>query len=250
MTISFGSAQTGGMPVRVTAVTQATAQLLHTAPVGAATPDLVKVLVNNLTSVSQRVTIVIDDGVTERLIAEDVPVRPGLFPILSGRSVPLNQANTVSIFASNADAIEAYAEVDDQTTATGAGGLASQQVFMGHVDMTGVTSASRYRANGLVASATEANHQIKMSRAGVLRNLRAAAGTAVNGAADVDVTVRVNGAGTALTLNFVNGDGTTDKTDTDSVQVAAGDLVTFQVTETAGVDPQAVFEASVEFADS
>jgi len=43
MTISFGSAQTGGMPVRVTAVSLATAQLLHTAPVGAATPDLVKV---------------------------------------------------------------------------------------------------------------------------------------------------------------------------------------------------------------
>jgi hypothetical protein len=84
-------------------------------------------------------------------------------------------------------------------------------------------------------------------RAGILRNLCAVASAAVGTTASVDVTVRKNGAATALTLNFLNADGTTAKTDTDSVAVAAGDLVCFEVKETANVAPAANFHAGVEY---
>jgi hypothetical protein len=258
--LSFGNGQTNGLPLLITAITALTAQLLHTAPAGAATPNVIKLLACNLDEGTPAtpsagailpdghlVTVLIQDvgAATTRTIKQMIPVESGLFPILeNGKEIILNGTCTVKVYADEASMVQVTAIVDDQADVAG---VASQVVASGLV--AAVQAASRFAVGTQAGTgtATEANANIMMPRAGTLRNLRAKADAAVGGGATVTVAVRVNGVSSALSLTLANADGTAVKSDTtDSVAVAIGDLVTFSVaTDNAGA-PAANIQASVE----
>lgn len=82
---------------------------------------------------------------------------------------------------------------------------------------------------------------------GSLSSLKAKADTTVTGLASVDVTVFKNGVATALKVTIAAADTTTLKTSAGPVAVVAGDLITFEVAETADVAPVANFQAAVKF---
>lgn len=244
--LTFGSGQVNGLPLVITAIAFANRQTLHTAPVGAATPNVIKINASNLDDAAHTIHVEIESagGAELRTIVQALPVQKGLFPVLEeGKEIILNGTCTVKVWADEADMVQVTAIVDDQADVAG---VASQVIASGLV--AAVQNASRFAVGTQAGTgtATEANAQIVMPRAGTLRNLRANADVAVGGGATVTVSVRVNGANTALLLTFDNADGTTAKTDTDSVAVAAGDLVTFGVvTDNVGA-PAANFQAAVE----
>jgi hypothetical protein len=115
-----------------------------------------------------------------------------------------------------------------------------------------VKNAARYAvgAMGGVGQATLANGEIRIPAAGSLSTFSAAPDVAVDGLASVNVSVFINGVASALTATFVNADGTTAKTAAGPVAVAAGNLITFEVIETADVTPVAKFQASAKFTAS
>lgn len=131
--------------------------------------------------------------------------------------------------------------------ADGADGASIAVIVSGLV--AAVQNAARYAvgAQGGVGQATLANGEIMIPVDGSLSDFITAPNAAVTGLASVDVTVFVNGVATALTANFLNADGTTAKTAAGPVAVVAGDLVAFEVKETADVAPVANFHASVKF---
>jgi hypothetical protein len=246
---TFGSGQTNGLPLLLTAITFAARQTLHTAPAGSATPNIVRVRAFNDDAVTPHtVTIAIEDalGAVLTSVTAVVPVSAGAYDVLgeSGTPLILNGACTLKVYADAASLVRVVAEVDDQADVAG---IASQVIASGLV--AAVQNASRFAvgAQGGTGQATEANANIIMPRAGTLRNLRATASAAVGGGATVTVAVRVNGASSALSLTLANADGTAVKSDTvDSVAVAVGDLVTFSVaTDNAGA-PAANIHAAVE----
>lgn len=127
------------------------------------------------------------------------------------------------------------------------GGGATQVISSGLV--AAVQNASRFAvgAQGGVGNATEALTNILIPRAGVLSTLMAKADAAVGGGATVTVTVRKNGVATGLTLTFVNADGTGRKSISTPVLVAAGDLITFDITTDNAGAPASNMQAGVEF---
>lgn len=253
MTISFGSAQTNGLPLLVTAVTSGTRQTLHTFPSGSNTPNLVQIFAQNVdTSLFHTLYVAFEDsGATVlRLFTVNVPVNSGLFDVLGAAAgnesicqLIANGASTIKVYADTASVLNVYARVDDQSQVAGT----VQGVFSGLV--AAVQNANRFACpapGGGVGTATEANANIIAPRAGTIKNLAAKADAAVGGGATVTVAVRKNGATTALSLTFANADGTTLKTDTDAVTFAQGDLLTFLVAcDNAGA-PAANFQAAAE----
>jgi hypothetical protein len=261
--LSFGNGQTNGLPLLITTGLSAlTAQLLHTAPAGAATPNVIRLLASNIDQGSPAipnqsimavapaghlVTVLIQDvgAATTRTITQMIPVESGLFPILEeGREIVLNGTCTVKVFADAASMIQVTAIVDDQADVAG---IASQVISSGLI--AAARNANRFGVGvqGGAGDATEANGQIMVPRAGTLRNLRVFPDIAVTAPAIVTVVVRKNGVGTALALQFDNAAGVTPQIDTDSVAVAAGDLITFLVVCDDGAAPAANFQAAVEF---
>ena len=123
MTISFGTAQTNGLPLLVTAITQGTRQLLHTFPAGSATPNMVTLYAWNLTAAPATLHIDIEDsgGTVLRELTVGVPVGSGLFKVLSAdntEDVALiqNGGNTIKVWADIASALGVSAGVDNQDT--------------------------------------------------------------------------------------------------------------------------------------
>ena len=264
MTISFGNGQTNGLPLLITTgLDAATAQLLHTAPAGAATPNVIRILASNIDQGSPAVpnlsimavapaghlvTVLIADaaGTTVRTIKQMIPVESGLFPILEeGREIVLNGTCTIKVFADAASMVQLTAIVDDQSSVAGA---VSQNIASGLV--AAVQNASRFAvsAQGGTGQTTAPNGAIAVARAGTLRNLGAKADVAVGGGATVTVSVFKNGVITALVLTLVNADGTTWKQTAGApVTVVAGDLITFSIaTDNAGA-PAANISAAAEF---
>lgn len=252
MTISFGSAQTNGLPLLVTATTSAGRQLLHTFPAGSATPNLVQIFAQNLdTSLYHTLYLAFEDsGATVlRLFTVNVPVNSGLFDVLGAAAgneviceLIANGASTIKVYADTASVLAVYARVDDQASTAGQ----VQGIFSGLV--AAVQNANRFAVNaqGGTGNATEANANVMMPRAGTIKNLAAKSDAAVGGGATVTVAVRINGASTALLLTFANADGTNLKTDTDAVSFAQGDLITFLVScDNAGA-PAANLQAAAE----
>lgn len=243
--ITFGSGQTNGLPLLITATTEAGRQTLHTAPAGSAVPHRVKVsaaVIPGQIATNLRIVIENTGGTVLRTIR--AYVKGNAFLPCMDEDLELNGACKVTAYAETASICMVTAEVDDQANVAG---TAVQAISSGLV--AAVQNAARYAvgAQGGTGNATEANAQIQIPRAGVLRNLRAVASAALGTTSAVSVTVRLNGAATLLTLDFLNADGTTAKTDTDVVQVAAGDLVCFEIKETANVAPAAGFQASAEY---
>jgi hypothetical protein len=248
MSTSFGSGQTSGLPLLLTTgLTQATAETLHTAVGGAATPEKIKIFAINQDTVVHTVGVEIAIGATKRTFTQVLGLEAGLQPLLEDgdRELVLNGGATVKIWTDTASKVSVVAQVDNQADAAG---TSSQALFSGLI--ASVQNASRFGAGtgvGGVGTATEANAQILIPKAGTLSGLAAAASAAVGGGATVTVSVRINGVNTALLLTFANADGTTLKTDTDSVAVAAGDLVTFGVVcDNAGA-PAADFQAACQY---
>ncbi len=251
MTISFGSGQTNGLPLLITAITQGTRQLLHTFPVGSATPNVVRLMAWNFTSAPAVLNVAIEDsGATLlRLLTLSIPVGGGLFDILSADNgtgdvaLVQNGASTIKVYSDIASALGVSCSVNDQSSTSGP---VSQNVASGLV--AAVQNANRFAvsAQGGTGQATEANANIQMARAGTLRNLRAVMDATIGGGATVTVSVRKNGVTTALSLAFTAANTTVAQTDTDSVTFVAGDLITFLVnTDNAGA-PAANVQASVE----
>jgi hypothetical protein len=262
--LSFGNGQTNGLPLLITTGLDAlTAQLLHTAPAGAATPNVIRILASNIDQgvvavpnlsiaaaapVGHLVTVLIQDvgAATTRTIKQMIPVESGLFPILEeGREIILNGTCTVKVFADAASMIQVTAIVDDQSEVAGA---VSQTIGSGLI--AAVQAASRFgvNANGGVGQAAVANGSVAVARAGTLRNLGAKVDGAVGGGATITVSVFKNGVTTAQSLTLANADGTTWKQTAGApITVAAGDLISFSIaTDNAGA-PAANVSAAVEF---
>lgn len=251
MTISFGSGQTNGLPLLVTAITQGTRQLLHTFPAGSATPNIAAIFAWNLGTAPIVANIAVEDsgGTILRLITVGIPVGGGLFDLLSADngvgevSLIQNGASTIKVWADQASVLGLSCRINDQSTTTGP---VSQIVASGLV--AAVQNANRFSVNAQtgVGQATEANTNIQMPRAGTLRNLRAVMDATIGGGATVTVSVRKNGVTSALSLAFTAANTTVAQTDTDSVAVVAGDLITFLVAcDNAGA-PAANVQASFE----
>lgn len=247
--LSFGNGQTNGLPLLITTgLTAGTAQLLHTAPAGSATPNVVKINASNLDTLGHTVTVLIQDvgAATTRTITQTIPVESGFFPILeAGQEIVLNGTCTVKVYADAANMVQVTAIVDDQSSVAGA---VSQTIGSGLV--AAVQNASRFAvcAQGGTGQTTAPNGAIAVSRAGTIRNLGAKADGAVGGGATVTVSVFKNGVTTAQSLTLANADGTTWKqTAGAAITVVAGDLITFSfATDNAGA-PAANISAAVEF---
>jgi hypothetical protein len=243
--ITFGSGQTNGLPLLITATTEAGRQTLHTAPAGSATPHRVRVSAAMIVGqIATNLRIVVEDTGGTVLRTVRAYVKGQAMTRCMEEDFELNGACKVTVYAETASICMVTAEVDDQANVSG---TAVQAISSGLV--AAVQNAARYAvgAQGGAGNATEANAQIQIPRAGVLRNMRAVASAALGTTSAVSVTLRKNGAATLLTLDFLNADGTTAKTDTDVVQVAVGDLICFEVKETANVAPAANFQVSVEY---
>jgi hypothetical protein len=243
--ITFGSGQTNGLPLLVTAITEAGRQTLHTAPAGSATPHRVALraaLVPGAADTMLSVVVANSGGTTLRTL--DVLVTSTNLKRVIEDDIELNGSCVVGVYAAAASVVAVAAEVDDQSNVVG---TAVQAICSGLVAAVQNVACYAVGAQGGTGDGTEANAQIQIPRAGILRNLRAVPSAAMGTTASVDVTVRKNGAATALTVNFLNADGTTAKTDTDSVAVAAGDLICFEIKETANAAPASNLQASVEY---
>lgn len=251
MTISFGSGQTNGIPLLLTATTLGAAQTIHTFPAGAATPNLLSLYATNASDVGVSLTLTLYDTVPAAVWTQTVvvPARSTLQPVFDNGSVEAdliaNGTCVLKAHASTASVLSISATVDNQSTTTG---TVCQNFASGLV--AAVQNANRFAfpaAQGGVGTATEANANQMIARAGIVRNLKAKADAAVGGGATVTVAVRVNGASSALSVTIANAQGTTVQSDTDSVAVAIGDLVTFLVaTDNAGA-PAANIHAACEY---
>ena len=236
---TFGSGQTSGLPLLLTT----TAQVLHTAVAGGGTPERITVLAL-ASDAKVRVNIGVYNGATlvaqqSRLISNvvDSGFEQPSFPELV-----LNGGMVVKAWVDGGTAY-VTAVVDNQGDVAG---VASQIIVSGLV--AAVQNASRFAVNaqGGTGNATEANAQVLIPRAGILRNLRAVASATIGGGATVTVSIRKNGAATALSIALAAADTTVMATDTDSITVAAGDLITFSIATTNDGAPAANIQASVE----
>ena len=244
MTITKGSGQgSGGKGLLVTAITAGTAQTLHTAVAGTASTQLLKVIVvnNDATAVDVTVRFEPSDASAAVEITEKIPAQSGGFiPVPQNLGLPINDTMVVKVYASAASQAIVWAQVDDQASLG-----AKQHLLTGEVTLVQNTDA--FRMNGVASSATEADHQVLIPVAGTITNLRARALSGIGGGATVTVTVRVNGADTALSFTYAAAQGTTLVADTDSVVVAAGDLVTINfATDNAGA-PADTMQGAIEF---
>lgn len=250
MTVSFGSGQTNGAPLLITAITLGTAQTLHTCPVGAATPNVIGLYAFNSAEVGVVVSISLYDSAAAliRTFTKAVGAKAFLQPLLDEGTdeadLILNGTIGVKVHADTASVISIVARVDNQV---GTSAAAAENIPSGLI--ASVQNANRFGTfvNGGVGDATEVNGNIMMRAAGTLRNLAAKASAAVGAGAIVTVAVRINAVSSALSLTFANADGTAVKTDSDSVAVAAGDLVTFLVGCDNGGVPAAGMQAAVDF---
>jgi len=257
MTITFGSAQTNGRPLIITAVTSGTRQLLHTFPAGSSTPNLVSISVLNLdtnvvTNGNHTLFLTIEDnlGTILATMQEAIPAQPGLYQAFSDaingvlNQLALNGASLIKVYADTANALAVMARVDNQA---GAGGTTVQNIASGLV--AAVQNANRFSINaqGGTGQATEANAAVMIGRAGTLQNLRAKVDVNVGGGATITVAVRVNGVTSALLVTIALAQTTVIQLSALAISVASGDLVDFLIaTDNAGA-PAANVQASVEY---
>lgn len=252
MTISFGTGQTSGAPLLLTAITLGTAQIVHTFPAGSATPNLLTLYATNASDVGVALTLALYDAIGPTVVwtqTVQVGARASVQPVFDNGSaladLIANGTCVLKAYAATASVISLSATVDNQSTTTG---TVCAALYSGLV--AAVQNASRFACpapGGGVGTATELNANVLIPRAGILRNLKAVASAAVGGGATVTVAVRVNGVSSALSIAIANAQGTTLQSDTDSVAVAVGDLVTFLVScDNAGA-PAANIQASCEY---
>jgi len=251
MTISFGTGQTNGIPLLLTAVTLGTAQIVHTFPAGAATPNLLSLFATNASDNGVGLTLALYDNTAALVWTQTLQIgaRASLAPVFDQGSLEAdliaNGTCVLRAYASSASVISLSATVDNQSETTG---TVAQGMFSGLV--AAVQNANRFALpapGGGVGTATEVNANVLIPRAGILRNLSAKADATIGAGATVTVAVRINGATSALSIAFTDADTTTLKSDTDSVAVAVGDLVTIMVACDNGAAPAANMQAGFEY---
>ncbi len=235
---TFGSGQTSGQPLLLTS----TAQVVHTAPAGSATPHRVSVSVQ--AQANANVTLEVYNSSGTKVATVTRLVKPDV-----GADFDTLDLNGTSVVKASTDGTGVYliAEVDDQTDVAG---TSCQNLASGLV--AAVQNASRHAvgAQGGTGQATEANANITIAKAGIIRNMRVVSDATVGGGATVTVTLRINGADSGLQQTLAAADTTVAKTDTDSVAVAAGDKVCFKVAcDNAGA-PAANIHACAEYVAS
>lgn len=240
-----GSGQTNGLPLVLTALAAASAQLLHTAPAGSGTPHAIDIsaINNDPTGGAHSVTLLIkkSDGTLISTIAASIPASPAKTTVVTG--LILNGSATISAFTDSPSAVALTASISDQANVAGS---VSTPLCSGLV--AAVINASRYAmgAQGGTGQATIANAQWKAPRAGVIRNFRSSADAAVGTTAVVTAGIYVNGVLSSLSNTHANADGTADKVNTGAIAVAAGDLITFGFA-TTNVAPAANMHGAAEF---
>jgi len=250
MTILFGTGQTNGAPLVITALTLGTAQTVHTAPAGAATPNLIDLFASNSSDVGVLLTIALFDSGATLIRSFSLMIGAKSFnqPVLDQGDIEaeliLNGTITVRAFAATASVLTVAVRVDNQSTTTG---TVSDNFASGLV--AAVQNANRFAfpaPQGGVGTATEANANQMIARAGILRNLSAKADANIGGGATVTVGIRVNGV-TVVSIPLTVTETTVLQTSTVSVPVVPGDLVTFIVScDNAGA-PAANFHAACEY---
>lgn len=251
MTISFGSGQTNGLPLLVTAITQGARQLLNTFPAGSSTPQRVAVVAQNYDTLPHTLFVAIEDsGATVlRLLTVGIPVGSGLIDVFANAQLGnaafdelvQNGASTIKVYADAANVLGVSARVDDQSNVAG---VVAQNIASGLV--AAVQNASRFAVNaqGGTGQTTAVNGNIMMNRAGTLSLLSAKSDATIGGGATITVAIFKNGA-SALTVTLNAASTTVLQTNTGSVAVVAGDLVTFSIaTDNAGA-PAANIHASM-----
>jgi hypothetical protein len=249
MTINFGSGQTSGAPLLITATTQAGAQTLHTAPVGAATPNIVDLFACNSSDTGVTLFVGLFDSLGSLIRTFSIGVGAKAFnePVLDSGDVDadliLNGTVSIGVWASVASVLSISARVDNQSSTTG---TVDQNIASGLV--AAVQNANRFAINaqGGTGQATEANANIMIDRAGILRNLRAKTDATVGGGATLTVGIRINGV-TAGSVTIAAAQAQALQLNSASFAVAVGDLVTFIVScDNAGA-PAANVHAAIEY---
>ena len=155
----------------------------HTAPAGSATPHKVSLKATNSDSAAHTLTVALlnSGGTTVESIVVAIPARavnfdvfgsaPGGFPIAGAQpsELVLNGTAVLKVSDDGAGKLSLSARVDDQASVAG---VASQVLASGLV--AAAQNAVRYGVGvqGGTGASAIANGQIKMSRAGVLKNLR------------------------------------------------------------------------------
>jgi hypothetical protein len=174
---TYGSGQTSGLPLAVTAV----AQTLHTAPSGSSTPHRCVVSVTGIISGSVSLQICNSSGVVQQTLVKSAGDPSPQFP-----SLTLNGGSILKVLATVGaqGTIQASADIDDQSAVAG---CLSVPLSSGLV--AAVQNASRFAmgAQGGTGQATRANAEHVMPRAGVLRNLYAVADATIGGGCTVTV---------------------------------------------------------------
>lgn len=138
-----------------------------------------------------------------------------------------------------------YKDTGIFSTNTGWARVGADEIVMGALTLGAVTAA-RYLAPGVgLLSASSTEIQLPVPRPGTMRNLRINCIAGV-GPGNVTVTVRKNGVATTLTVTMLN-TATSGSDTTHSFTVAAGDLISVQVTkDTLPVSAQANMAATFE----
>ena len=120
MPITPGSAQVNGAPLLLTALVIGAAQLLHTAPVGTATPNLISLFAFNSSDAAVLVTIALYDSGAAliRSFSKLVNAKAFMQPLLDDGDVEaefiLNGTIAIKAFADTASVVSLTARVNDQ----------------------------------------------------------------------------------------------------------------------------------------
>lgn len=259
--ITQGSAQTAGLPLIPTTQIAAvgvlplanTGLLIHTAPTGTATPNVISIFGINTDTVGRHATLAIfASGGTVPLVAwqVDVPINSGLYnltDVLGLTQLVLNGGSFIQAWTTVSGVLGFFVNVNTQTGGGSGGGTVAQVLASGLV--AGVVSASRYAMfqSGGTGQTTEANAQILSPGAGTVEKLSAVSSATMGAGSSVTCALRVNGVNSTQTVTLTSANGTTLVTTTGAPAVIAlGNLLDFVVTETLGVAPVANFQVTAE----
>ncbi len=114
----------------------------------------------------------------------------------------------------------------------------SGEVRVDLLDSRGFISGAnddRWAILGSGNSGSESGAQYHIPRGGTLKNLTVKPLSSLTSGSSVTITVRINGANTALAVTFTSADGINVKKDADEVAVNEGDLIAIRYQETGGV---------------
>jgi len=179
---------------------------------------------------------------TSLLGSGDVAVQATL---VSGTNI--KTVNSTSLLGSGDVAVQATLvsgtniKTINSTSLLGSGNIAiattDSTIFSGNPNATqGQNSTAYWCISGSLApSSTENFRNIVMPVAGTLKNLYIRNGTTQSGTGSIVFTLRKNGVDTAITVTFTNSDGAsaTKSDTTNTVSVAAGDLICLKAVNNA-----------------